>query len=170
MRQMFLLATWTLIGAALIAFGIYLVVPGRNRHGDPAAELEIASCVLPDDTRMRLYQGDSAAIATWYSVTHDPWGPQRERQIVYRRSPGLYDLVCDSSGVVIRSDAAPITLTTEQAQRLRERPVAAPGAAEAPGPGAARWALGGVLVLAGGVLLWFLRPRPEDASEETAAE
>src|SRR5688500_19877029 len=119
MRQMFLLATWTLIGAALIAFGIYLVVPGRNLHGDPAAELEIASCVLPDDTRMRLYQGDSAAIATWYSVTHDPWGPQRERQIVYRRSPGLYDLVCDASGVVIRSDAAPITLTPEQAHRLQ---------------------------------------------------
>ena len=170
MRQMFLLATWTLIGAALIAFGIYLVVPGRNLHGDPAAELEIASCTLPDDTRMRLYQGDSAAIATWYSVTHDPWGPQRERQIVYRRSPGLYDLVCDSSGVVIRSDAAPITLTTEQANRLREQPVAEPGAGAAPGPGVARWALGGVLVIAGVVLLWFLRPRPEDGPEDASAD
>lgn len=170
MRQMFLLATWTLIGAALIAFGIYLVVPGRNLHGDPAAELEIASCVLPDDTRMRLYQGDSAAIATWYSVTHDPWGPQRERQIVYRRSPGLYDVVCDASGVVIRSDAAPITLTPEQAHRLRERPVSEPGASAAPGPSVARWALGGVLVIAGVVLLWFLRPRPEDGPDDASAD
>ena len=170
MRQMILLATWTLIGAALIAFGIYLVVPGRNLHGDPAAELEIATCVLPDDTRMRLYQGDSAAIATWYSVTHDPWGPQRERQIVYRRSPGLYDLACDSSGVVIRSDVAPIVLTTEQAYRLREWPATARGPDAAPGPSAARWALGGVLVLAGAVLLWFLRPRPEDGPDDASDE
>jgi hypothetical protein len=168
MRQMFLLATWTLIGAALIAFGIYLVVPGRNLYGDPAAELEIANCVLPDDTRLRLYQGDSAAIATWYSVTHDPWGPQRERQIVYRRSPGLYDLVCDPSGVVIRSDVAPIVLTAEQAQRLREQPVAAPGAGAAPGPSAARWVLGALLVIAGAVLLWFLRPRPGDGAEDAS--
>jgi len=170
MRQMFLLATWTLIGVTLIAFGMFLVVPGRNLHGDPAAELEIASCVLPDDTRMRLYQGESAAIATWYSVTHDPWGPQRERQIVYRRSPGLFDLVCDSSGVAIRSDVAPITLTAEQARQLRERPVAEPGASEAPGPGAARWALGGVLVIAGVVLLWFLRPRAEDGPEDASVD
>lgn len=170
MRQMILLATWTLIGAALIAFGIYLVVPGRNLHGDPAAELEIATCVLPGGTRVRLYQGDSAAIATWYSVTHDPRGPFRERQIVYRRSPGLYDLVCDSSGVVIRSDAAPIALTTEQAQRLREWPAGAAAPDAAPGPGAARWALGGVLVIAGTVLLWFLRPRPEDGPEDATAD
>jgi hypothetical protein len=40
----------------------------------------------------------------------------------------------------------------------------------APGPGAARWALGGVLVLAGGALLWFIRPRPEDTSDETTTE
>lgn len=157
MRPMILLAMWTLIGTTLIASGIYLVVPGRNLQGDPREEMELASCVLPDDTQVRLYQGDSAATATWFSVTHDPKGPHRERQIVYRRSPGLYDLVCDSAGVVIRTDAAPITLTTEQAQRLREWP------SDAPGPGAARWAAAAALVLAGAVLLWFLRPRPEDA-------
>ena len=164
MRQMILLATWTVIGAALIVAGIWVVVPGRNLHGDPRAELEIASCVLPDDTRVRLYQGDSAAVMTWYSVTHDPAGPLRERQILYRRSPGLYDLVCDSSGVVIRSDAAPITLTPDEAQRMREWPSAAPGRS------VVRWLLAAVLVLAGAVLLWFIRPRPEDASEETTTE
>lgn len=161
MRQMFLLATWTLIGTAFIAFGIYLVAPGRNLYGDPSDELEIASCVMADDTRIRLYQGDSAAVVTWYSVTHDPVGPLRERQILYRRSAGLYDVVCDSSGVVIRSDPAPITLTAEQAKQLRQWPTAAPVRS------ATRWILGGALVLAGGALLWFIRPRPEDPEDET---
>jgi hypothetical protein len=164
MRQMVLLATWALIGTALIASGIYVVVPGRNLHGDPREELELSSCVLPDDTRLRLYQGDSAAVMTWFSVTHDPAGPLRERQILYSRSPGLYDLVCDSAGVVIRTDAAPITLTTEQARRMRDWP------ARGRGPSLLRWALAGVLVLAGGALLWFIRPRPEDAADETTTE
>ena len=164
MRQMVLLATWTLIGTALIASGIYVVMPGRNLQGDPGAELELSRCVMPDDTRVRLYQGDSAGVLTWFSVTHDPAGPFRERQILYSRSPGLYDVVCDSSGVVIRSDAAPITLTPDEAQRMRDWPTAAPGRS------AVRWLLAAVLALAGAALLWFIRPRPEDASEETTTE
>ena len=161
MRQMLLLGTWTLIGTVLIVSGVYVVVPGRNVHGDPRAERELASCILPDNAEVRLYEGDSAAASTgWFSVTHDPKGPHLERQIVYRnRSPALYDLVCDSLGVVIRTNAEPITLTAEQARQLRDWP------AEALRPSARRWALAGALVLAGSALRWFLRPRPEDARD-----
>lgn len=163
MRPMVLLATWTLIGAALIAFGIYLVVPGRNLHGDPRAEIELASCTLPDDARVRLYEGDSAATNNWFSVTHDPPGPQRERQIIFQRSPGLYDLVCDSAGLLIRTGGAPISLTAEQAVKLRE------WTPRASTVGLARWVAGGLLVLAGAALLYFLRPKGgEDDADEPA--
>ena len=113
MRHLILLGAWTLLGATLVATGVYLVVPSRNLQGDPRAEHELASCVLPDDAEVKLYQGDSSAAGpAWWSVTHDPDGLEPERQIVYRRrSPALYDLVCDSVGVVIRTDAEPITLT-----------------------------------------------------------
>ena len=79
-----------------------------------------------------------------------------ERQIIYRaRSPGLYDLVCDSAGVVIQTDGQPITLSTEQVRALRQQPN------ERSRP-VVRWLAGGVLVLAGAALLWFLRPRRDD--------
>ena len=175
MRQMLLLVTWTVIGTTLIVSGVYLGLPGRNLQGNPRAERELASCELPDEAEVRLYQGDPAesqrdsavargdsavaSAAIWFSVTHDPKGLHPERQIVYRdRPPALYDLVCDSVGVVIRTDAEPITLTAEQAQRLRERPAATQR------PDVRRLSIAGALVLAGGALLWVLRPRPEDAS------
>jgi hypothetical protein len=157
MRQLLLLGTWTFIGALLIVSGVSLVLPGRNLYGDQRLEHEMASCVMADDAEVKLYQGDSTPTSpAWYSVTHNPAGPSRERQIVYRnRSPGLYDLFCDSAGVVIRTDSEPITLTAEQASRLREWPRGAQ-------PRLLRWAVGGALVLLGGTLLWFLRPKPGD--------
>jgi hypothetical protein len=158
MRQLVLLATWTLVGTLLVAAGVYLVVPSRNAHGNAWREREMASCVLSDSAEVKLYQGDAtASSAAWYSVTHNPKGLEPERQILYRyRSPGLYDLVCDSSGVVIQTDGEPITISTEQARRLRQWP---------PGDRPARvwrWIVGGALILAGGALLWFLRPRRGD--------
>ena len=158
MRQLALLATWAIVGTLLVASGVYLVIPGRNAHGNPWREREMASCVLSDSAEVKLYQGDaSASSAAWYSVTHNPKGVEPERQILYRyKTPGLYDLVCDSSGVVIQTDGAPITLSTAQTRQLRQRP-----------PGGAplrlwRWPVGGALILAGGALLWFLRPRRGD--------
>jgi hypothetical protein len=159
MRAMILLATWTLVAAMLIAFGIYLIVPDRNRYGDPRAEVELASCTLPDDTQVRLYEGDTGSVS-WYSVTHDPPWPQRERQIVYRRSPRLYDLVCDSAGVIVRTDSAPITLTAVEATRLRQ------WMPQLGKVSLTRWASGALLVLAGAALLYFLRPTRDDAPEE----
>ena len=159
MRAMILLATWTLVGAILIVSGIYLIVPDRNRYGDPRAEVELASCMLPDDTQVRLYEGDTGSVS-WYSVTHDPPWPQRERQIVYRRSPRLYDLVCDSTGVIVRTDGAPITLTAAEATRLRQ------WMPQLGKVSLTRWVSGALLVLAGAGLLYFLRPTPGDASEE----
>ena len=158
MRQLLLLGTWTFIGALLIVSGVSLVLPGRNLYGDQRLERETASCVLPDDAEVKLYQGDSTAkTPAWYSVTHNPAGASRERQIVYRsRSPGLYDLICDSTGVVIRTDSEPITLTAEQASRLRDWPRSAPTWP------LMRWAVGGALVLLGAALLWYLRPKGED--------
>lgn len=158
MRQLLLLGTWTFIGALLIVSGVSLVLPGRNLYGDQRLEHEMASCVLADDAEVKLYQGDSTPTTpAWYSVTHNPAGPRPERQIVYRnRSPGLYDLFCDSTGVVIRTDSAPITLSAEQASQLREWPR---GARSWP---MTRWAVGAVLVLLGGTLLWYLRPKPGD--------
>jgi hypothetical protein len=158
MRQLVLLATWTLVGTLLIGAGVYLVVPGRNAHGNPWREREMASCMLSDSAEVKLYQGDvGSSTPTWYSVTHNPKGLERERQIVYRyRSPGLYDLVCDSAGVIIQTDGEPITISTAQARQLRAWP---PG--DRP-PRLWRWLVGGVLILAGGSLLWFLRPRRDD--------
>jgi len=158
MRQLLLLGTWTFIGALLIVSGVSLVLPGRNLYGDERREREMASCVLADDAEVKLYQGDSTATSpAWYSVTHNPAGFSPERQIVYRsRSPGLYDLFCDSAGVVIRTDSAPITLTAQQARGLRKWPRSAP-----PQP-LMRWAVGGALVLIGAALLWFLRPKRDD--------
>lgn len=158
MRQLLLLGTWTFIGALLIVSGVSLVLPGRNLYGDQRLERETASCVLPDDAEVKLYQGDSTATTpAWYSVTHNPAGPSRERQIVYRsRSPGLYDLICDATGVVIRTDSEPITLTAEQASRLRDWPRSGPTWS------LMRWAVGGALMLLGAALLWYLRPRGED--------
>ena len=158
MRQLVLLATWTLVGTLLVATGVYLVVPARNAHGNPWREREMASCMLSDSAEVRLYQGDArASSATWYSVTHNPKGLERERQILYRyRSPGLYDLVCDSAGLVIQTDGEPITISTAQARQLRQWP---------PGEQSSRvwrWLVGGALILAGGTLLWFLRPRRDD--------
>jgi hypothetical protein len=159
MRAMILLATWTLVGAMLIVAGIWLILPDRNRYGDPRAEVELASCVLPDDTQVRLYEGDADSVS-WYSVTHDPPWPQRERQIVYRRSPRLYDLVCDSAGVIVRTDSAPITLTATEATRLRQW---MPSLARV---SVTRLLSGALLVIAGAALLYFLRPTPGDAPEE----
>jgi hypothetical protein len=158
MRQLLLLGTWTFIGVLLIVFGVSLVLPGRNLYGDQRREREMASCVLPDDAEVKLYQGDSTATSpAWYSVTHNPAGLSPERQIIFRnRGPGLYDLFCDSAGVVIRTDSAPITLTTEQASRLRTWPRGARPLS------LLRWAIGGVLVLMGASLLWYLRPRGEE--------
>lgn len=158
MRQALLLATWTFIGAMLVISGVYLVLPGRNALGDPRREREMASCVLPDDAEVRLYQSmDTPPASTWYSVTHEPKGLEPERQIVYRlRSPALYDLVCDTIGVVIRTDGEPMTLTAQQARALR-------GTLQRVGPPrTTRWIIGGVLALAGLALLWFLRPKPGD--------
>ena len=162
MRQLLLLAAWALVGTLLIASGVYLVMPSRNLHGDPRVEQELASCVLQDDAEVRLYQGDSAAAkASWFSVTHDPKGLLPERQIIYQfRSPALYDLVCDSLGVIIRTDTEPITLSAEQAFRLRDWP------AEARDRDVKRWAVGGALVLMGLGLLWLVRPRREDGLRE----
>jgi hypothetical protein len=158
MRQTILLVLWTLIGTALIVSGVHLVLPGRNLYGNPRVEHELASCKLADDAEIRLYEGDSvAAKASWYSVTHNPAGPLPERQIIYQfRSPALYDLVCDSLGVVIRTNTEPISLSAEQAFRLREWP------RDAQRQSATRWAGGGALVLLGAGLLWMLRPRRED--------
>lgn len=158
MRQLLLLGVWTFIGALLIVSGVSLVLPGRNLYGDQRREHEMASCVMADDAEVKLYQGDSTATSpAWYSVTHNPAGPSPERQIVYRnRSPGLYDLFCDSAGVVIRTDSAPITLTAEQAKRLRKWPHGGQSWS------LTRWAVGGALVLMGVVLLWFLRPKGDD--------
>jgi hypothetical protein len=158
MRQLVLLATWTLVGTLLVATGVYLAAPSRNAHGNPWREREMASWVLSDSAEMKLYQGDAGAnSANWYSVTHNPKGFEPERQILYRyRSPGLYDLVCDSAGVVIQTDGDPITISTAQARQLRQWP---PG--DRP-PRLWRWLVGGVLILSGGSLLWFLRPRRDD--------
>ena len=158
MRQLLLLGTWTFVGVMMIVSGVALVLPGRNLHGDRRREREMARCVLADDAEVKLYQGDSTATSpAWYSVTHNPPGLQPERQIVYRdKAPALYDLFCDSAGVVIRTDSLPITLTAEQARQLRERP------REARPRTMLRWAIGGVLVVLGSALLWFLRPKPED--------
>jgi hypothetical protein len=158
MRQLVLLATWTLVGTLLVASGVYLVVPSRNAHGNPWREREMASCMLSDSAEVKLYQGDAgASSANWFSVTHNPKGLERERQILYRyRSPGLYDLVCDSAGVVIQTDGEPITISTAQARQLRQWP-----RGEQPSR-VWRWLVGGVLILAGGTLLWFLRPRRDD--------
>ena len=158
MRQLVLLATWTLVGTLLVASGVFLLVPSRNAHGNPWREREMASCVLSDSAEVKLYQGDArASSATWYSVTHNPKGLERERQIVYRyRSPGLYDLVCDSAGLVIQTDGEPITISTAQARQLRQWP---------PGEQSSRkwrWEVGGAQILAGGTLLCFLRPRRDD--------
>ncbi len=161
MRHLVLLATWTLVGALLVAGGVFLVMPGRNALGNPRREREMASCVLPDDAEVKLYEGASGGSdASWYSVTHDPDGILPERQILYRlRSPALYDLVCDSVGVVIRTEDEPITLTAEQARKLRDWPK------EMQPPRATRWAIGGALMAAGLALLWFLRPRRGDEED-----
>jgi len=163
MRQLVLLGTWTLVGALLIAVGVYVVVPSRNTQGNPWRERETASCVLSDTAEVTLYQGGDATGSgpTWYSVTHNPKGLEPERQILYRfRSPPLYDLFCDSSGVVIRTDGPPITLTTAQARQLRQRP-------RGPQPiRVLQWLVGGALIAAGAVLLWFLRPRRDDNDDD----
>lgn len=157
MRQLVLLATWTLVGTLLVVSGAYLLLPSRNVHGNPWREREMASCILSDSAELKLYQGDARGSApAWYSVTHNPKGLALERQIIYReRSPGLYDLVCDSAGVVIQTDGQPIALSTEQVRALRQQPN------ERTRP-VVRWLGGGVLVLAGAALLWFLRPRRDD--------
>jgi hypothetical protein len=157
MRHLILLATWTFVGVLLVVSGVFLVVPGRNALGDPRREREMASCVLPDDAEVKLYEGAAdKADSSWYTVTHDPDGILPERQILYRfRSPALYDLVCDSAGVVIRTEDEPIRLTAEQARKLRDWPP------EMQPPRAKRWAIGGTLIAAGLALLWFLRPRRE---------
>ena len=162
MRQLLLLGTWTFIGALLIVSGVSLVLPGRNAHGDHRREREMASCVLSDESEVKLYEGDSTATSpVWYSVTHNPTGLPPERQIVYRKKePALYDIFCDSAGVVIRTDSLPITLTAEQASQLRER------SREERSRPMTRWAMGGALVLLGSALLWFLRPKPEDEVPE----
>ncbi len=162
MRQLVLLATWTLVGTLLIAAGVYVVMPSRNVQGNPWRERETASCVLPDTAEVTLYQGGDAGGSSpgWYSVTHNPKGFEPERQIIYRRSPPLYDLFCDANGVVIRTDGPPITLTTAQARELRQRPT---------GPQPLRvlqWLVGGALVVAGGALLWFLRPRRGESDDD----
>lgn len=158
MRQLVLLATWAFVGTLLVATGVYLAVPSRNAHGNPWREREMASCILSDSAEVKLYQGEAGAgSATWYSVTHNPKGLEPERQILYRyRSPGLYDVVCDAGGVVIQTDGEPITISTAQARQLREWP---PG--DRP-PRLWRWIVGGLLILAGGSLLWFLRPGRDD--------
>lgn len=158
MRQLLLLGTWTLIGALLIVFGVSLVLPGRNVHGDQRREREMASCMLADESEVKLYQGDSTATTpAWYSVTHNPAGLQPEIQILYRnKGPALYDLFCDSVGVVVRTDSLPITLTAQQANQLRERP------RDTRPRMLLRWAIGAALVLLGSALLWFLRPKGED--------
>ena len=160
MRQLLLLGTWTFIGALMIVYGVSLVLPGRNVYGDRRREREMASCVLADDAEVKLYQGDSTATSpAWYSVTHNPDGFQPERQIVYHdKEPALYDLFCDSSGVVIRTDSLPITLTAAQARQLRERPL------DARPRTLLRWSIGGALVLLGSALLWFLRPKRGEES------
>ena len=116
MRQLLLLGTWTLIGALMIVYGVSLLLPGRNVHGDQRREREMASCMLADEAEVKLYQGDSTATSpAWYSVTHNPPGLQPERQILYRdKAPALYDLFCDSMGVVVRTDSLPITLTASR--------------------------------------------------------
>jgi hypothetical protein len=159
MRQLVLLATWTLVGTLLVVSGVYVIMPGRNLHGNPWRERETASCVLPDTAEVTLYQGGDAGGSgpTWYSVTHNPKGFEPERQILYRfRSPPLYDLFCDASGVVIRTDGPPITLTTAQARQLRQRPSALQPIR------VLQWVVGTALILGGLALLWFLRPRSDD--------
>ena len=161
MRQLLLLGTWTLIGASMIVFGVALLLPGRFVLGDRRREREMASCVLADESEVKLYQGDSTASSpAWYSVTHNPPGLPPERQILYRDKAPLYDLFCDSTGVVVRTDSLPITLTARQASELRERP------REMRPRAILRWAIGGALVLLGSALLWFLRPRRGDETVE----
>jgi hypothetical protein len=160
MRQLVLLATWTLVGTLLLVSGAYLLVPSRNAHGNPWREREMASCMLPDTAEVILYEGDAGASSpNWYSVTHNPKGLEPERQIIYHVGvPGMYDVVCDSAGIVIQTDGQAITLSTAQVRQLRQQrrgvqPLQL-----------LLWVAGGALILAGAVLLWFLRPQRDEGA------
>jgi hypothetical protein len=103
----------TFIVAALAAFGLWLLVPGRNVVGNPKLETLKQECHGPDGSAFRFYVGDAGAmVAPWYTVTYEPSAPGRERQIFnsYRR-PAIDSLRCERNSVLLTSREGDVRLS-----------------------------------------------------------
>jgi hypothetical protein len=153
-------------GAAfsLCALGASLLVPARNRFGNPAFEQELQRCTFADGTLIRLYEGDGGATtAYWYTVTHAKGWREPERQVYYAYGyPEVKEVTCRPEAVVLTLAEAigekQESLYLERIRReLRRRPVAFSRGERLAGRGLRpiRLGLGAFLVVLGvGLGLW----------------
>jgi hypothetical protein len=112
---------WKLMGASLVGFGLFLAFPSRNTRGAPSAERLLDQCQLPSGAVVRLYHGEPhATVSDWYSLTYDPPGLGRERQIVFNEFASYATLRCDDRQVtmVAPDGVGRSTLTMREVEQM----------------------------------------------------
>ncbi|PWB68257.1 hypothetical protein C3F09_11995 [candidate division GN15 bacterium] len=109
---------------------MWLLLPTRNKVGNPKSESLIQQCGLPSGAGIvRLYLGDGGATtAFWYTVTLDDGPLSFERQIFFSYSePDICSIECMGDSILLNCNfwtepkiAIPLS---EAKTTLRQRPI-----------------------------------------------
>jgi hypothetical protein len=111
--------------AALLAAAVWLMLPGRNVHGNPWLEEPIASCSLPSGVLARFYEGNGGATTDyWYTITVRGGGFKSERQIFFAYGlPKIESLECASGEVRLIGESEHYRLPERAFEALRGEPM-----------------------------------------------
>src|SRR5262245_62058671 len=115
------------LSASFALAALWLLAPSRNAAGNPSFEERQDSCTEPTSgTDFTLYRGNGGAtVAFWYTVTANPLGLARERQVFFSySSPVITGLTCAPKSIELVSDPSNIMLDMEHLEDLREHPLA----------------------------------------------
>lgn len=113
-----------LLSSTLLLSAAWLVIPGRNSHGNPSMETLVQSCATREGTIIRLYVGNGGATtAFWYTLTTESGFFFREKQVLFSYGmPEFSAITCGEKSVAVSGTSSSITLTENDLADLRGNP------------------------------------------------
>ena len=111
--------------AGLVAFALWIAIPGRNVQGNPGMEDEIDQCTTPSGTTFRLYQGNGGATTSyWYTLTSKLGIFSREKQIVFSYdSPEFRSVSCTNDQTILTGPQTTMRFGTSELNAMRNTPM-----------------------------------------------